>query len=200
MKTGDFEGTAERLYLDAGLDPRAPAPALALIEGLVGRGNIRMVPPTALSCDAALVRVRSEWRIYIRNDLHPKARRFAAMHELAHLELGLRAPESHCDALAAALIAPRPAFERAVRDVGHELPALARCFATTESCVGMRLGEALAKPVALVGVDGDILRVRGPAFDWPPASKLRAIAHGAAHSCLKRARLSDAPRVLVSAS
>src|SRR5690606_30327780 len=100
----------------------------------------------------ALAVVEGERRIYVRRGLSAARQRFAVAHELAHWALGLLSgseAEARCDALAACLVAPRRAFQRALRDTDC-YGELAELFGSTESCVALRLGEVTGEPVALV--------------------------------------------------
>lgn len=75
------------------------------------------------------------------------------------------------DALAAALLAPRQQFLRALGEDGYRLPILARRFETTESCVALRAGEVTGEPMALVAPRS--VRVRGAEWTWPTERELR---------------------------
>jgi hypothetical protein len=195
MKYGDIERLAADLIGRSRLDGTAPISPLTLAEKLLGPGAIRRVPPRCLPAGAALVRVHGDWRIYLASDLPPKPLRFAVCHELAHWALGDAATGSElerlCDALAAALLAPREAFLRVLRDTGPRLPALARRFETTETCVALRLGETTGAPLALVAPS--VVRVRGAGFAWPSEREIRALAQRARLPGLRKARLRDDP-------
>lgn len=188
----DLEGTAAALYRAAGYDDGEPAPVVALATRLLGPGCVQRVHAGALPGDAALVTVHGERRIYVRRGLPPVRLRFAVAHELAHWALGECAPgaelEARCDALAACLVAPRRAFLRALRETDryHEL---AGRFATTESCVALRLGEVSGAPTALVAPS--CVRVRGEAYGWPGETELRALASKPRVPGLRKARLRD---------
>jgi len=138
-------------------------------------------------------------RIYYRSSLAPQRADFVVAHELAHWALGTRLTEdendieSACDALAAALIAPRRAFLDAVRAYGTRLPRLARAFQTTESLTALRLGETTGEPLALVAPRS--VRVRGAMYSWPGESQLRALAAARRSGPgLRNTRLRDDPR------
>lgn len=180
---------SEDIYRAAGLACDEPAPPTVLVEKVLGPNSIRLVPRHALPGFGAAARVGAIWRIYLVESAPDTVRRFVTLHELSHVVLGSAASEQQCDALAAALLAPRPAFLRALRARGARLPALARVFGTTQSCVGLRLGEVTEQPTALV--DARSVRIRGAEYSWPSESQLRALAAGSRLPGLKKARLSD---------
>ena len=191
MDIGDIEGTAQSLYRKAGLEPSDIVSPLTLVTSLLGPNTVRLVHAAALPGGAALARVGQEWRIYVRQFLPPQQKRFVLLHELAHWALGVTAEEATCDALAAALLLPRPAFLQVLRRQGHRLPALAEKFGTTESCVALRIAETTDEPTALVTPRS--VRVRGAEFGWPTEGELRQIARGSTPG-IRKAVLRDDPR------
>jgi hypothetical protein len=164
-----------------------------LAKRLLGETAVRLVSPDALPGDAALARVDGETRIYLRTGLSQTRLRFAVAHELAHWALDIGSAsldgEQLCDALAAALVAPRPAFHGALRDVGERYPVLADRFGTSESCIVLRWGEVTGTPTALVTPSS--VRVRGGAFDWPDEDGIRALAMAPRGAGIRRAVLGD---------
>lgn len=113
------------------------------------------------------------WTLRVHVALPPEVARFVVAHELAHwwfIETGWKAHshahlEAACNALGAAILAPRPLFLEAVRHVGgHRVHRLAKHFHTTEACVLLRIGETTGRPVALVRPQPI---VRGEPFVWP---------------------------------
>lgn len=193
----DLEGDSEWLYRRAGVDCAAPAPPIWLAAQLLGAGCVLAVPALRQPGGACLARVSGVARIYYRERLPPERRNFAVAHELAHWCLRDRAGEDveqACDYLAAALIAPRRAFLKAVQKHGARFTRLAKAFATTESLVALRFGETTLEPLALVAPLS--VRVRGSAYSWPSQSALRAIA-AAPKPRLRKAQLRDDARRLV---
>lgn len=188
----DLEGTAAALYRQAGYDDGEPAPVIALATRLLGPGCVQRVHAGALPGDAALVTVHGERRIYVRKGLAPARLRFAVAHELAHWALGDCSTgvdlEARCDALAACLVAPRRAFLHALRETDR-YHLLAERFATTESCVALRLGEVTGEPLALVAPLS--VRVRGEAYVWPGERELRALAAKPRTPGIRKAKLRD---------
>lgn len=180
MDVWDSEGNAAYLYELAGADPEDPPGVVALARAVLGRDAVELVPSTAVREDAALARVGERWRIYARRGLPAERLTFAVAHELAewcYRESHDERLELACDALAGAIVVPRPAFVRvlgAFTDWGSAFTAAAEAFRTTESCAALRLGEATGRPVALVGPQ--VVRVRGEAWEWPPEDALRALA------------------------
>ena len=110
-------------------------------------------------------------------------------------DVGLVETFAQVAALAAALLAPRPAFLRARRDLGEDLRAVAERFTMTQTGVALRRGEVLGTPLAVIAPAR--VRVRGPeAWVWPPESTLRAWARRPLAG-LKKTRLTDDPRRVV---
>lgn len=175
--SAEIEGDATWLYRRAGVDPGTPAPLLWLATELLGPGRVIAAPSLREPGGACLVRVNGQARIYYRQRMPPVLRDFAVGHELAHWLLadrivGERDTEDACDYLAAALIAPRVAFLKAVQRHGARFTRLAKAFATSESLVALRYGETTLEPLALVAPRS--VRVRGAEYSWPAEAELRA--------------------------
>lgn len=201
MDHGDIEGTAEAMYRAAGLDPREGASPLALARRLLGPGAVFSYHAASLAGDGQLSRHGDRWRIAIRSGLSPARRRWAIAHELAEWCLTLaryQEPdvEQMADALAAALLAPRQAFLRVLREDGQRLPLLAARFESTESFAALRIGETTDQPLALVAPRRPV-RVRGAEFVWPSEAEIRAMAAGRLAPGLARTKLRDDPRRVV---
>ncbi len=195
LDQADIEGEADRLYRAAGLDSGTAAPIIWLATELLGAGAIVPVHMLREPGGACLARVNGQARIYFRSRLPPMRRDFAIGHELAHwclrdAEEGFEL-ELACDALAAALIAPRAAFLKVVARHGARFTRLARAFATTESLVALRFGETTLEPLALVAPGS--VRVRGAVYSWPSEPALRALATSPRPG-LRKASLRDDPR------
>lgn len=199
-----FEGEAARIYLAARLDPTLPAVPAELVRRLLGPSALRVLPKQWVT-HGSLARIGAEWRIYLRHGLPAPQARFIALHELSHWALGPGATEDECDQLAARLLAPRPAVERALREVwrpGIELAAvyerLGEWFGCTHSFAAMRLGEVAGGALALVTPTR--VRVRGADYAWPSEQELRGLAKAKRLPGLMKARLRDDPaRVVIRA-
>jgi hypothetical protein len=189
-----FEREACRLYRKAGLDWSEGAAPFDLITGIMGPDSVRWAESDWLRGGGAAVRIGATWKIYLYRH-HPKNNlRFIACHELSHIWLGRGATETECDALAACLLAPRPAFQSALREVGSDYAKLAKWFVTTEAWAALRFGEVTLAPPALVSPAS--VRIRG---EWSLSSEpsaVRALA-GQVAPGLRRARLRDDPRRIV---
>lgn len=170
----EIEGVAAALYKRAGFDDGEPANAVSLAEALLGPGRVRRVHAGAMAGAAALARVGGDWRIYVRSSVPAHQIAFAVLHELGHWEFGPGAPESACDALAAALLLPRRAYLHAAREIGTDWQALAACFQCSESAVSLRWGEVVGEPLALVSPLR--VRVRGADWGWPTERGIRELA------------------------
>jgi hypothetical protein len=191
----ELEGVALALYRQAGLDADAPTDPVDLAERLLGEGCVRLVHSGALPGTAALARVAGDWRIYVRSRASATRQRFAVLHELGHFALGASASEEACDAVAAALLLPRPAFRAAARELGADWPALAARFGCSESAAALRWGEVIGDPLALVAPL--TVRVRGLPWGWPPHEHaIRELAAGPRPG-LASTRLRDDRRRLV---
>lgn len=197
----ELEGIAESAYAEAELDPERPhLPRLA--KALLGPRAIER-GPRPLHAPACLVRVRGEWRIIVGRNLPPRFALFAVGHELAHWLLGRvgfvgEDEEAVADALAAALLMPRPAFRRALLSVGDDWSELARVMCATETAVALRLGEVTRRPLAVVAPAR--VRVRGDEeWLWPDESTIRQWARKPLPG-LRKTKLKDDPRRVVLAA
>lgn len=184
----DVESDAEEIYRAAGCDPRAPQGTGWLAARLLGRDCIRY--RRFMRTPAQLARVHEDWRIYLRDGVSDET--FLIGHELAELfyrrTLGA-ADEETCDALAAALVAPRPAVIAAWAGLAS-IPRLARAFRSTHSWAFLRVAEATGRPTALVAPKK--VRTRGNA-QWPDDVGVRALAALPRAPGLKKTRLRDDP-------
>lgn len=194
MQIGELEELAGHLYREARYTDCEQAPLVTLANRLLGPNSVRLVPASALPGNGALARVGAHWRVYLRRDASQVAKRFVLLHELAHWALGSGGSEEECDALAAALLAPRRAFLLAVAALGSDFGALAAHFGASESCVALRLGEATGCPLALITPRA--VRLRGSVFSWPDERALRAKSN-TQRPGLRKARLRDEPERVV---
>lgn len=199
-----IEELADRLYGEAGLRADAPASPFRLAMSLLGERAVRRFRDEDLRLEAYLARVGGEWRIYLREGLSPVRSRFNLGHEIAEWALrreGIRDGhgmdvESSADALAAALLAPRPFATSACRARGGSWTQLALDFGCTESCAALRYGEVTGEPLALVTPAS--IRERGAPAPWPEDSLMRSAA-----PCpgVVKVRLRDDPnRIVVTRS
>ena len=186
------------LYEEAREDPGEPVSPIRLVRVLIGKQSIGFVPKRSLPDWAMLTRVNGEHRIFVRKDVPGRELGHTVAHELAHWALrraGLDDAEPMCDYLAAALVAPIPAFRRALKTYGERLPALARAFRTTQSLVALRWGESTSRPLALVRPG--LVRCRGAGFAWPTDRVVRRWARQDHPESLTKARLTDDSRRVV---
>lgn len=190
----DAEGTASWIYERAQADEANPPDPLRLAKRL-GIG-VEVAPRRGLWGDATLTLVRGKPVLWTTRGTPVVRLRFAVAHELAewaHRERQEETIEDLCNATAAAIIAPRRLFLEALGAIGDDLPALARVFRTTESCVALRLGETTAQPVALVSPA--LVRLRGDEWGWPATDEIRRLARAkAVPAALRIVRLRDDPR------
>jgi hypothetical protein len=168
----NLEGDAVAFHRFARSEPDDPEDLNTLCKRTVGSypQRVRMVGRGDLHPG-----IRGQpWTLRVHRALPPELARFVVAHELAHwwfLHTGWRAPshahlEAACNALGAAILAPRPCFMTALRDVGRSrVHRLAKTFHTTQACALLRLGETTGRPVVLVRPSAPI--VRGECFAWP---------------------------------
>ncbi|HSC85857.1 MAG TPA: ImmA/IrrE family metallo-endopeptidase [Polyangiaceae bacterium] len=168
MTLAMIEGEARWMLRRAGIEDDEPPPILELARRVVGL-RVEQVPHRALPGDGQLATLHGERRIYVRTGLPPARLRWAIAHELGHLALSLDSgsPENEdlANAFAAALLAPRRAYQLALNETGPSYTRLARWFITSESCAALRFGEVTDTPLALVAPTR--VRVRGAEFCWP---------------------------------
>ena len=175
-----IEGDALAIYGAAKADPDAPPAIASLCRALIGSApqRVRMVG------EADIVPFRGAWVLRVHRMILPARAAWLVGHELAEWWYHARRHtfsqvelEARCDALGAALVAPRPAFLRALKRVGHRVHVLAARFQTTQALALLRVGEVTGRPVFY---DGRAARLaRGQEFTWPadPLALPRRVAH-----------------------
>jgi hypothetical protein len=176
------------LVRGAGFKPGEPLVPEELARRHLGPAALREAPSWSLCDEAALIRVGTEWRIYLRPGLSPQRARFALLHELAHWAEPT-ASEVLCNQTAGAILLPRPAFLGAVR--GRRMVTVARSFGTDETCAWLRYGETTGAPLAVVTPKA--VRVRGATHNWPAESVMRELAAQHRIPGLRKSKLFDAP-------
>jgi hypothetical protein len=161
----DVEGDAALLLRLAKMDDGDVVSAVALCRALTND------PPflSRFGPEAQRARVGDRVRVCVRAGLLPARQKFLVGHELAewhYARTGYRGEdiEERCDALGAALVAPRPAFRRAVRSLGHSVRKLAAALAITQACSLLRIGETEGRPVLLGRALGPV--TRGEPHNW----------------------------------
>ena len=194
MDQADIEGAARFCYQLAGLDGDEAASPLTVASRLAGT-RVPVIRTDGIRAAAALARVGSEWRIYIRRGLSRRAKLWLVWHEVAELALRLERYEcadvEECaDRLAAAMRMPARAFRLAVRTCGDDWSELAEAFDVAETSAALRWGEVFDEPLALVAPRRE-LRTRGAPWVWPDVS--RATPPGARRDVLR----DDARRSVV---
>jgi len=172
-------------------DDRAVYP-LELATRALGATAIRYEP--RLEVPGMLAPVRGKWRLYLRSGLTRRRLAHVVGHELGHWVCqreGVEDTEDLCDAIGAAIVAPRRAYLNVVARRGACLRNLAWYFATSETLVALRYAETTGIPLALI-TPRDV-RLRGK-YDWPPENELRALAQSGGGDGLRAVRLRDDPR------
>jgi hypothetical protein len=206
----DADRTQVAIYELAGLEPARPRTPLRIAYRLPGMRAVREFPAAEVWGDGEVVLDGPhEWEIHLRAGLATQRADFVIAHEMAEwifARIGKRWPhflqkERACDAVAAALIAPHPAFSDALDDCGEDLCALAKSFAVSETFAALRVAEV--RDVARAVIGGPRPRVRGPA-NWPlPATQLARdsalLAERPNLDGVRYTRLTDDPRRVVLA-
>jgi hypothetical protein len=165
----DIEGDADLLLRLAHIDDDEPVDVVALCRHRTMTGQVPF--STRAGPEAQISRVPGGHRVCLREGLLPGRARWLVAHELAELHyerVGYSGPdiEDRCNALGAALVAPRRLVRRLIRQHAHAVHALARALVATQSIALLRLGEVERRPV-LLARDGRRPIVRGAAFNWP---------------------------------
>lgn len=187
----EIEGEALSIYKLAKQDPDRPVSPSRLVRKLLETSVQRLALVGDRESDLACV--AGQHVIGVSRRASPARARWLVCHELAHWwfdRLGYRGEdlEARCDALGAALIAPRPAWRTARRLVGDDVKRLAEMLATTQSLVLLRCGECDGTPAALVGQRRVI--VRGIDFAWPDEDVIRRVARSG-YPGVRKVRISD---------
>lgn len=195
---GEVEADAANIYREADFDPCEPRGIGRLVDGIL---HSKPQYEANMLRESAIAKVKGVWTIYVRKGIAARRARWLVAHELAHYwlkKIGCvdREVEQRCDALGAALVAPRPAFRAVRRMLGGDSKELADAFATTQSLIMLRRGECEGIPVAVVGAR---VIVRGDDFGWPGEAELRRIAR-AGRPEVVRVVLADEGRVALLAA
>ena len=146
----DVETAAREIYQRAQLDP-ASLPGMSKLADALQIG-IFEAPRRGIWGQGVKVIVKGRKSIWLAPRLPEVHRAHAIAHEIVEHEFPRQEhdPEGFCDAVGAAVLAPRGAFASAARYVDEDLAKLAHAFRTTESCAALRLGEVLGVPCVLV--------------------------------------------------
>jgi hypothetical protein len=196
MQRGDFEALAMTMLREAGMGPTEPVCVVQLVRRIVGADSLRFAPDGVLPGNGSLVRVGTEWRIYLRKSAPNHLKRFVALHELAHYVLGRTASEQECDQLAAAVLLPRPAFLQERFTNRRLISTIARSFGSDETCAWLRLGEIMGESVAVVAPHR-VLSRGAAAPHWLPSAELRQLAKAPLPRGVRKAALRDDPARIV---
>lgn len=163
----DADAIAGEILTTAGhLDDEEPPNMAQLCRVLLG------APPkiAPIRSEACLARVHGQSRVYLRRDVGAARARWLVGHELAEWyfqRAGYVAEdlEDRCDAVGAALVAPRRSYRLAMRALGHSVHALAKAFIAPQSLCLLRIGEVTGRPV-IVFREPKALH-RGEPYVWP---------------------------------
>ncbi len=189
----DAETEARLLYDAFGYDLEEPPGAVELATRLLGFDSIYPLRPTEVNGQGQLVLSGSRWVILLSEGLSKEAHEWTIFHEVAHwwLKRTDREPrvalemEAVCDAIAACLQAPAPAFRLSLEAHGQHFAAIAADYWATQTAMALRFGEVTREPVAVVSPS--LVRVRGGAFAWPDVR----LAAAAGHPSVRRVALTD---------
>lgn len=196
----DVDGLAAWIYDRADADMADPPDPIDL-AGALGIG-VEYASGATIGADAVLSRDAGRWIVRLARSASLERARFALGHEIgewASRERNEETIEALCNAISAAVLLPRPAFVAALRYFGPDLQALARVFRTTETCVGLRIGEVTDRPMLLVSPAE--VRARGEEWAWPNEAQIRRqIRSGDAHGLRIRQLADDSRRVWIVAA
>jgi hypothetical protein len=196
MQRGDLETLAVTMLQEAGMGLSEPVCVVALVKRIVGEDALRFAPEGVLPGNGSLVRVGTQWRIYLRQSAPDHLKRFVALHEVAHYVLGPSATEQECDQLAAAVLLPRPAFLREHLDNHRRISTIARGYGSDETCAWLRRAELLGEALAVVG-PRRVLSRGALTPHWLPSQELRQLADAPRTRGLRKSRLTDDPARIV---
>lgn len=164
-----IEGDARAFFQMAKVDPTNPPTFNALCRRTIRSypQRVRMIGRGDLTPG-----IGKKYILRVHVALPPEVAVWVIAHELAHwyyLETGFVGSqaelEARCDALGAAIVAPRPLFLSALRQHGHRVYKLARLFNTTQTLAALRIGEVTGRSVVAIRPRRTI--VRGEPFGWP---------------------------------
>ena len=191
MDIWDVEGNAAGIFELAKCDPSDPVGPASLIRRILGRDGLEFIDRSKMRTSVAkLCKVNGAFRVYAANGTDDADLAFNLSHELAEWLYWNEADnekERACDALAAALVAPRPAFLRMLRVVGEDFGSLAHAFGSTPTSMAMRLGETTQRPVVVITRTHHF--IRGREWRWQPEAELRRIAKAGGCPGIKSASL-----------
>src|SRR5690348_6034800 len=177
---------------------RAPSPR-AIARALPWVASIKTVGATEVwGTGQSDRRPDGRWDILLCEGQPSYREGFALCHELAEIELarlgivvGEHArKERLCDEIAAAILMPRPWFERTLREHGESYADIARVHQQTETAAALRCAEVLERELAVV-TPRKVYR-RGPVVTLPeePAALRRIVRERMPG--VRRVRLTDA--------
>jgi hypothetical protein len=191
----NIEQLAIETYERHGLNPATPASAFRIARAIGGPDAVTR-PSQVIGRPAHAGWLGDRVRFGVRRTLSDEDANFFLAHEVAHVVRGI----GHCsdpvieqeiDALAAALMAPRPAMVALYRAFGWDVAALADEVIATQTWAALRLAEVYSVPVAAIGPES--VRVRGSAWEWPHEAELRRVARRPGPG-LTKVRITDRPR------
>jgi hypothetical protein len=186
------------MYRLAGLDPtvRPSGGAGTVAVHLYGAGAIRLLPRALV--EATLATVGGRRCIILRAEAPTRRLNFRLGEMLARLYLEqdggwstLPNRDERCRELGAWLAAPRPAFERCLRHVGHDIGALADAFALTWTATSLHLSE-LGGPGSVVTTPDRVYR-KGRLLHGFPDAHVRELAACRSPRSVRRVVIRDEP-------
>lgn len=186
------EKLASEVYLAAGASAQRPEQPVDLATRILGSKGLAFVP--RLASEGYFLPTVGRGLIVVRRGLTRRRLAHVIGHELGHWicqREGVEDREDLCDAIGAAIIAPRASFLARLRRIGPRMRELAWAYQTTQSLAALRYAEVTGTPLALV--TPGLVRTRGEC-DWPPESDLRELARSGGGGDLRAVRLRDDPR------
>lgn len=195
----DSESISGHLYALANVDPCWPIGAEALALRIPGIVAVRDDAHRMLRCSAHTWGPDGD-TIWVRPRLPDPERSLCIAHEcLEILFARLSIYSEHIERAArqaeAAVCAPRPAVQHALRFAGEDFPWLARVFLIPEVAALQRFSEVTETPVAVCRRGA--VETYGPEWGWPPPSEIGRLARGnTLPRALRRHLVSDDRRAV----
>lgn len=198
---------AERLAVEAlervNIDASAITPWTKIVRLMLGADAIVRIP-RLVGQPAALHVIHGRPRIALSAKIPYEYQGFYALHEVGHwlvAEHRMRPDdeEAFADAVAAALLAPKPAFQRVVRAVGFDYSAISDEVVQTETWAALRTAEIYGIPTVVVAKR---LRIRGDeTWVWGESeAEIRALSRQDRPGIHKTKLTDDPKRIVLTAS
>lgn len=201
---GFVDFVVREIYASAGRDPTKPTPSPELARVLCGAASIHRASGGSRFPSCASQAGNGRLIIHLPSSAaawqvnHRVSQQLVKWYLTQHAYDGAGV-ESVVRRIAAAVCVPTPAFERARRKFGQDIPALGGYFRVSQSLMALRVGECTGAPTALQTAKQ--ILVRGDYWNWPATEPAWArLFRSARARGLTVQHLDDAPgRVVLRA-